>query len=83
MRAFTLLLHLKSALLSPTQTGITLLIVVIYAAVFISSVIVHETVPSPPRSSNQLGLDLDQAWSDLQAVSQAHDMCPVVYLPKF
>ncbi|KAF8595588.1 Zn-dependent exopeptidase [Ceratobasidium sp. AG-I] len=70
MRVLAVLPHLKSALLSPSQIKTTLLIVVIYTAVFISSVIVHETVPAPPSSSNQLGLDLDQAWIDLQAITR-------------
>ncbi|QRV83685.1 Peptidase family M28 protein [Ceratobasidium sp. AG-Ba] len=57
---------IKSAVLEPTTARVTALISIIYAAVFIASVVVHEIVPAPPSKPNQRGLDLDQAWLDLQ-----------------
>ena len=74
MRVLAVLPHLKSALQSPSQAATTLLIALVYAAVFISSVVVHETVPAPPSNTNQRGLDLDQAWRDLQAVSRTVEL---------
>lgn len=59
----------KSVVLEPTSIRVTALISIVYAAVFIASVVVHETVPAPPPKSQQRGLDLDQAWLDLQEVS--------------
>lgn len=62
-------LVVRKALLTPSQVTITALVAFIYTAVFISSVVVFETVPSPPQPADQHHLNLDQAWSDLQAVS--------------
>ncbi|KAG8727630.1 hypothetical protein FRC10_005805, partial [Ceratobasidium sp. 414] len=60
------LVIVKSVALRPTSLSITILVSLIYAAIFIASVVIHETVPPPPAKSHQRGLDLDQAWSDLQ-----------------
>ncbi|QRW05930.1 Peptidase family M28 protein [Ceratobasidium sp. AG-Ba] len=62
---------IKSAVLEPTTARVTALISIIYAAVFIASVVVHEIVPAPPSKPNQRGLDLDQAWLDLQQITRA------------
>lgn len=47
-------------------TFVTLLV---YAVVFISSIVVYEGVPEAPASSRQLGLNLTAAVRDLQIVS--------------
>ncbi|KAG8694553.1 hypothetical protein FRC08_008413 [Ceratobasidium sp. 394] len=70
MRVPALIPYLKPVALKPTSLSITAFISVIYAAIFIASVVIHETVPSPPAKSDQRGLDLDQAWSDLQEITR-------------
>ncbi|CAE6493520.1 unnamed protein product [Rhizoctonia solani] len=70
MRPPNIVPYLKRALFAPTEISVTALVVAIYAAVFISSIIVYENVPTPPRYHRQRGLDLDQAWRDLQQITQ-------------
>lgn len=48
---------------------VTVLTLLIYAAIFISTIWIHEVVPSPPSQvKHQLGLDLELAFRDLQRV---------------
>ena len=44
-----------------------------YAAIFVATIWVHEAPPTAPkRLDKQLGLDLDLALRDLQAVSDVN-----------
>ena len=44
---------------------------VIYLAIFIPLIYVHETVPPTPSSGSlQSGLNLTEAWHDLQTITQ-------------
>ncbi|KDN39216.1 hypothetical protein RSAG8_08987, partial [Rhizoctonia solani AG-8 WAC10335] len=70
MRPPNVVPYLKRALFAPTEITVTALVVAIYAAVFISSIVVYETVPTPPKSHHQRGLDLNQAWRDLQQITR-------------
>ncbi|KAG9118464.1 hypothetical protein FRC07_007021, partial [Ceratobasidium sp. 392] len=60
---------LKSLVLEPTSLKVTPLISLVYAVIFILSIVVHETVPTPPVKPHQRGLDLDQAWADLKEIT--------------
>lgn len=48
---------------------VTVLTLLIYAALFVSTIWIQE-IPSsaPTKARKQLGVDLDTAWRDLQAV---------------
>ncbi|KAG8711905.1 hypothetical protein FRC11_001497 [Ceratobasidium sp. 423] len=70
MRPPNIVPYVKRALFAPTEIAVTALVVAIYAAVLISSVIVYETVPAPPQPYNQRGLDPNQAWKDLQLITR-------------
>ncbi|CAE6536705.1 unnamed protein product [Rhizoctonia solani] len=70
MRPPNIVPYVKRVLFAPTEIAVTALVVAIYASVFISSVIVYETVPTPPEPHHQRGLDLNQAWKDLQLITQ-------------
>ncbi|KAG9085946.1 hypothetical protein FRC06_003350, partial [Ceratobasidium sp. 370] len=70
MRMPVLVPFLKSVLLTPKPLSITAFISVLYAAIFIAGVVIHETLPAPPDKSHQRGLHLDQAWSDLQEITR-------------
>ena len=48
-----------------STTFVTLLI---YAAIWISIIVVYEVLPKAPSHSHQLGLDLSTAFRDLQVV---------------
>lgn len=46
---------------------------IIYLAVFIPLIYVHETVPPAPSSGSlQRGLNLTEAWHDLQMITQSY-----------
>ncbi|GKZ18037.1 hypothetical protein AbraIFM66951_006582 [Aspergillus brasiliensis] len=51
-----------------TRWPVTLITTVVYLAFFIPLLIVHHVVPSPP-TANPDGLDLTQAWADLQVLT--------------
>ncbi|KAH7334608.1 hypothetical protein B0J17DRAFT_602306 [Rhizoctonia solani] len=70
MRPPNIVPHVKRALFAPTEFTVTALVAVIYAAVFISSILVYESVPAPPTPDRQQGLDLSQAWRDLQKITR-------------
>ncbi|KEP49890.1 putative zinc metalloprotease [Rhizoctonia solani 123E] len=70
MRPPNIVPYLKRILFAPTELSVTTLVVAIYAAVFISSILVYENVPTPPKYHHQRGLDLDQAWNDLQQITR-------------
>ncbi|CAE7139690.1 unnamed protein product [Rhizoctonia solani] len=70
MRPPNIVPYLKRVLFAPTEITVTALVVSIYAAVFISSILVYENVPTPPEPHHQRGLDLGQAWTDLQQITQ-------------
>lgn len=44
---------------------------VLYAALIISLIYVHETVPAPPKKQSKIpsGVNLTEAWGDLQAIT--------------
>jgi hypothetical protein len=58
--------HVAVSFSIPFTTCITVLV---YAAIFVSSIVQYEVVPEPPPPSHQLGLNLSAAVSDLQVVS--------------
>ncbi|KAF8756126.1 Peptidase family M28 [Rhizoctonia solani] len=70
MRPPNIVPYIKHALFAPGNITITALIVAIYAAIFISSIVVYESVPAPPKPQHQRGLNLEQAWRDLQLITQ-------------
>ncbi|CAE6471379.1 unnamed protein product [Rhizoctonia solani] len=70
MRPPNILPYIKRAFLAPTNITVTALVAIIYATVFISSIIVYESVPVPPKQQHQRGLHLEQAWRDLQLITQ-------------
>ncbi|KAG6011951.1 hypothetical protein E4U54_007824 [Claviceps lovelessii] len=46
---------------------------VVYIAVFVSLLYVHETVPAAPSQDDlPQGVNLTEAWADLQAITRAH-----------
>ncbi|PYH97224.1 putative zinc metalloprotease [Aspergillus ellipticus CBS 707.79] len=51
-----------------TRWPVTLITTAVYLAFLIPLLIVHHVVPSPP-SSNPTGLDLAEAWADLQVLT--------------
>lgn len=65
-------MHFKNPLaFRPTSVAVS--IIVIYLAVFIPLLIVHETVPPPPSNPTLYrGLNLTEAWSDLQQLSSGY-----------
>ncbi|RDW83299.1 peptide hydrolase-6 [Coleophoma crateriformis] len=59
--------------LSFTPKPVTILTTFIYLAVFIPLLIVHETVPPAPKSETpRPGINLTEAWLDLQELSSAY-----------
>ncbi|KAF8711662.1 Peptidase family M28, partial [Rhizoctonia solani] len=70
MRPPNIVPYIKHALFAPGNITITALIVAIYAAIFISSIVVYESVPAPPKPQHRRGLNLEQAWRDLQLITQ-------------
>jgi hypothetical protein len=68
MRPPNIVPYLNRVLFAPTEAAVTALVVAIYAAVFISSIAVYESVPAAPKPQYQRGLHLEQAWRDLQLV---------------
>lgn len=56
---------------SSTVVTVTSLTVLIYAAIFTSSIILSESLPEAPVPSQQLGLNLTAAVRDLQVVCHA------------
>ncbi|KAG9008291.1 hypothetical protein FRB94_013453 [Tulasnella sp. JGI-2019a] len=58
-----------NALFAFSTRPVTVLTLLIYGALFVSTIWIHEVPPSPPRVQKQLGLDLDVAWRDLQALT--------------
>ena len=50
-----------------TPLPVTIITSVVYAALIISLLVVHHVVPDPPKSIP--GVDLDEAWLDLQTLS--------------
>ena len=48
---------------------VTVLVLLLYTAIFAVTIWIHESPSWPPKAGNkQRGLDLDVAWRDLQAV---------------
>ncbi|KAJ1301373.1 hypothetical protein OPQ81_008638 [Rhizoctonia solani] len=70
MRLPNIVPYFKRGLFVPTEVTVTALVATIYFAVFISSVLVYENVPAPPRHYRPRGLDLNEAWRDLQLITQ-------------
>ncbi|CAE6507149.1 unnamed protein product [Rhizoctonia solani] len=72
MRPPNIVPYIKRAFLTPTELTVTTLVAVVYAAVFISSILVYETVPAlpTPHRQRELGLDIRQAWGDLQKITR-------------
>ncbi|CAE6427113.1 unnamed protein product [Rhizoctonia solani] len=70
MRPPNIVPYLNRVLFAPTEAAVTALVVAIYAAVFISSIAVYESVPAAPKPQYQRGLHLEQAWRDLQLITQ-------------
>ena len=47
---------------------VTVVILLCYLAAIISTVVVQERLPTAPQHQRAVGLHLDEAWRDLQAV---------------
>ena len=54
-----------------TPWPVTILTTAIYLALTIPLLVIHNVVPSAPRT-NPSGLDLDEAWSDLQVLTSEY-----------
>ncbi|RAL00715.1 M28 family metallopeptidase [Aspergillus ibericus CBS 121593] len=54
-----------------TRWPVTLITILVYFAFVIPLLIVHHVVPSPPNS-NPKGLDIPQAWADLQVLTDGY-----------
>ncbi|KAJ5803248.1 uncharacterized protein N7503_005698 [Penicillium pulvis] len=52
-----------------TPWPVTIIITVVYLALLIPVIVIHENVPAAPRTSPK-GLDLTEAWSDLQTLTE-------------
>ena len=53
--------------------AVTLITAVVYLAVFVPLLVVHETVPSAPSNPTLYrGLNLSEAWLDLSKLSEAY-----------
>ncbi|KAF8520457.1 Zn-dependent exopeptidase [Hysterangium stoloniferum] len=65
----TRLKNIAYSALSFTVPATTCLTLLFYAAIFISSVVQEERVPTPPPHSDQHGLDLQTALRDLQIIA--------------
>ncbi len=56
-----------------TRGPVTIISSIVYLAVIIALVVVHSTVPSPPRSPTPIhGINLTEAWQDLQLLTSAY-----------
>ncbi|KAJ5746358.1 hypothetical protein N7520_011540 [Penicillium odoratum] len=51
-----------------TPGPVTIILTVVYLALLIPVIVIHENVPAAPRTSPK-GLDLTEAWSDLQTLT--------------
>ena len=52
-----------------TTLPVSILTTVTLVAIFFSTIFFYEGLPHVPRPNKQHGLDLDEAYGDLQAVS--------------
>jgi hypothetical protein len=57
-----------NSLLPFEKLPVTVLVLGCYLAVILSTVIVQERLPSAPQHQRDVGLNLDEAWRDLQSV---------------
>jgi hypothetical protein len=71
------------SLLPFERLHVTILVVACYLAIIVSTVIVQETLPEPPERHGSPGLNVDDAWSDLQEVSPFHYQDPVRMISSF
>ncbi|CAG8604049.1 3297_t:CDS:2 [Acaulospora colombiana] len=58
------------SLLPFERLHVTVLVIACYLAVIISTVVVQERLPRAPSRRGKPGLNLDEAWSDLQEIAQ-------------
>ncbi|KAG8834684.1 hypothetical protein FRC17_007769 [Serendipita sp. 399] len=58
------------SLLPFERLPVTIVVLGCYLAAIISTVIVQERLPHPPRRPRDPGLNLDEAWKDLQSLAQ-------------
>jgi len=56
------------SLLPFEKVPVTTLVLVCYLVVILSTVIIQERLPPAPQHQRALGLNLDEAWRDLQTV---------------
>jgi hypothetical protein len=57
-----------SSLLPFEKLPVTILVLGCYLAAILSTVIVQERLPAAPQHQRNVGLNLDEAWRDLQSV---------------
>ncbi|CAG7854086.1 Vacuolar membrane protease {ECO:0000250/UniProtKB:P38244} {ECO:0000305}; AltName: Full=FXNA-related family protease 1 {ECO:0000250/UniProtKB:P38244} [Serendipita indica DSM 11827] len=63
-------MNLIPSLLPFEKIPVTLVVLGCYLAAIISTLVVQEHLPSAPHDHHKIGLDLDEAWRDLQAIAQ-------------
>ena len=56
-----------------TRWPVTVISTFVYLAIIIALLVVHTTVPSPPRSPTPIhGINLTEAWQDLQLLTSSY-----------